>query len=120
MYDYKDFITDKAVYFIACYFKDLQLFEVRMYECDSTFPSNAPPSCFRHRIALFESSQALSSCPLVKDIIQMKMEHQWNDTDRGNSTHSERNPVPVLLCPQQVQHGVTGVRNRAVRSGAGD
>jgi hypothetical protein len=65
MYDYKGFITDKIVYFVACYFEGPQLCEVRMYECDSTFPSNAPPSFFRQRIALFKSSQALSSCPLV-------------------------------------------------------
>jgi hypothetical protein len=75
MYDYKDFITDNVVYFIACYFEYIQLFEVRMYGCDSTFPSNAPPSCFRQRIALFENSQALSPCPLGKDNIQMETEH---------------------------------------------
>ena len=35
------------------------------------------------------------------------MKHWWNDTDRKNPKYSEKNPVPVLLCPAQNSHGLT-------------
>ena len=36
--------------------------------------------------------------------MKMSKKHWWNDTDKGKQKHSEDNPVPVPLCPQQISH----------------
>jgi hypothetical protein len=41
----------------------------------------------------------------VSNVIwNMVMEHWWNDTERKTEVLREE-PVPVLLCPPQIQHG---------------
>jgi hypothetical protein len=35
----------------------------------------------------------------------MSMEHLWNDTD-GKTEVLREKPVPVTLCPTQIQHGL--------------
>jgi hypothetical protein len=37
------------------------------------------------------------------------MEHRWNEIDRGKLKYSEKKPVPVPLCPQQIPNGPTQI-----------
>jgi hypothetical protein len=41
------------------------------------------------------------------------MEQLWNKIDRGKPKNSGKKPVPVLLCPTQIPHGLTQDRTWA-------
>jgi hypothetical protein len=47
------------------------------------------------------------------DNTPVNMEQRWNDTDRGKTEGLGEKPVPVPLCPPQIPHGLTWLRNRA-------
>ena len=42
---------------------------------------------------------------MVDELKNRKMEHSWNDSDKGQLKYLVKKPVPVPLCPSQIQHG---------------